>query len=259
MMILFIAFFGLFIGSFLGVVVDRFGMEKSFWSGRSECDQCRATLGMLDLIPVASFIFLRGKCRHCKTKLSWRYLFIECATSLLFMITAWRYAIPALLPIGFVSTHFGVFLVRDLLFVSLLIVLFLIDARHGVLPDRFTLPGIVLLFGLNVWLGIPWQTLLIGGLVVGGFFALQFVVSRGTWVGDGDIRFGVLLGMMLGLTQGVLALMLAYIIGAAFALILLKRKKLNRKSTLAFGPFLAMAGWILLIFGPYLSTYFFPF
>jgi prepilin signal peptidase PulO-like enzyme (type II secretory pathway) len=164
-----------------------------------------------------------------------------------------------LLPIGFTSAHFGIFLLRDLLFVSLLIILFLIDARHGVLPDRFTLPGIVLLFGLNVWIGIPWQTLLIGGLVVGGFFALQFLVSKGTWVGDGDIRLGVFLGVTLGLAQGILALMMAYIIGAAYALILLSRQKAGMKSTVSFGPFLAIGGWIVLIFGTYLSGKYFPF
>jgi leader peptidase (prepilin peptidase)/N-methyltransferase len=259
MIIFFIAILGLFIGSFLGVVVDRFGTERSFVTGRSFCDQCRTTLGVLDLIPVLSFLFSRGKCRHCKTKLSIRYPLIECITAFLFLVTAWRYTQLALLPIGFTSAHLGIFLLRDLLFVSLLIILFLIDARHGVLPDRFTLPGIVLLFGLNVWIGIPWQTLLIGGFVVGGFFALQYVISRGTWVGDGDIRLGAMLGVMLGLTQGFLSLMLAYIIGAAYALVLLSKQKAGMKSTVSFGPFLAIGGWIVLIFGTYLSQRFFPF
>ncbi len=259
MTILFIVILGLFIGSFLGVVVDRFGADRSFVTGRSFCDQCRTTLGFLDLIPVLSFLFSKGRCRHCKTKLSLRYPMIECTTALLFFATAWRYTQSMLLPIGFTSTHFGIFLLRDLLFVSLLIILFLIDARHGVLPDRFTLPGIVLLFGLNVWLGIPWQALLIGGLIVGGFFALQFIVSKGTWVGDGDIRLGFLLGVTLGLAQGILALMLAYVIGAAYALILLSKQKAGMKSTVSFGPFLAIGGWIVLIFGTYLSGKFFPF
>ncbi len=259
MTLLFVTILGLFMGSFLGVVVDRFGTERSFVRGRSFCDQCRATLGVLDLIPVLSFLFSNGKCRHCRTRLSIRYPLIECTTAFLFLVTAWRYTQLALLPIGFTSAHFGIFLLRDLLFVSLLIILFLIDARHGVLPDRFTLPGIVLLFGLNVWIGIPWQTLLIGGLVVGGFFALQFLVSKGTWVGDGDIRLGVFLGVTLGLAQGILALMMAYIIGAAYALILLSRQKAGMKSTVSFGPFLAIGGWIVLIFGTYLSGKYFPF
>lgn len=259
MTILFFAILGLFIGSFLGVVVDRFGTDRSFMKGRSFCDTCHVTLGFFDLIPVLSFLFSRGMCRHCQKKLSVRYPLIECATAFLFMITAWHYEIPSLLPIGFVPNLLGVFLLRDLLFVSLLIVLFLIDARHGVLPDRFTLPGIVLLFGLNAWIGIPWQTLLIGGLVTGGFFALQFIVSKGMWVGDGDIRLGFLLGVTLGLVQGILALMFAYIIGAAYALILLSKQKAGMKSTVSFGPFLAIGGWIVLIFGTYLSGKYFPF
>lgn len=259
MLILFISIFGLFIGSFLGVVIDRFGSAQSFVKGRSVCDVCKTTLGILDLIPVASFLLSRGRCRHCKNTISLRYPLIECVTALLFFISTWRYVHTLFLPIGFDSVYFGIFLLRDLLFVSLMIVLFLIDARHGVLPDRFTLPGIILLFCLNVWLGIPWQTLVIGGLVVGGFFALQYFVSRGTWVGGGDIRLGALLGIMFGLSQGILVLMIAYIIGAAYALILLIKKQADMKSALPFGPFLALAGWIVLFFGPFLQQYLFSF
>jgi len=259
MTILFISIIGLFVGSFLGVVVDRFGTDRSFMKGRSFCDTCHVTLGFFDLIPVLSFLFSRGMCRHCQKKLSFRYPLMECATALLFGVIAWHYGVPSLLPIGFTSNILWIFLFRDLLFVSLLIILFLIDARDGVLPDRFTLPGIVLLFGLNVWIGIPWQTLLFGGLVVGGFFALQFIVSKGTWVGGGDIRLGFLLGVTLGLVQGILALMFAYIIGAAYALMLLSKQKAGMKSTVSFGPFLAIGGWIVLIFGTYLSGKYFLF
>ncbi len=259
MLILFLSFFGLFIGSFLGVVVDRFGTKQSVFVGRSECEHCHVALKVIDLVPVASFILLHGKCRHCHAKISWKYPLMECITAILFGLTAWRYTIPMLLPVGFVPVHLDLFLFRDLLFVSLLLILFLIDARHGVLPDVFTLPGIVLITAMNIWLGIPLMTLVVGGLVVGGFFALQYFVSRGTWVGGGDIRLGVLLGVMFGLSQGVLSLMIAYIIGAAFALVLIWRKKAAMKSTLSFGPFLAIAGWIVLIFGPYISQYYLPF
>ena len=103
------------------------------------------------------------------------------------------------------------------------------------------------------------MTLLIGGLTVVGFFAIQYGISHGRWVGAGDIRLGAFLGVMFGLSQGILCLMFAYIIGAAFALILIWRKKAAMKSTLSFGPFLAIAGWIVLIFGPFLCQYYFPF
>lgn len=259
MMLLIICILGLFIGSFLGVVVDRFGTDRSAFFGRSSCDQCHITLGVLDLIPVVSFLLARGQCRHCHTKLSWKYPMMECVTALLFLVTAWHLTQPMLLPIGFTISHFWIFLLRDLLFVSLLLILFLIDARHGVLPDQFTLPGILLIALINFWLGIPLTTIVVGGLVVGGFFGLQFVSSKGTWVGGGDIRLGVLIGVMFGLEQGILTLMIAYIIGALFAVVLLLQKKAGMKSTLVFGPFLAIAGWVVLFFGTYLGQRFFPF
>lgn len=258
MTILFITILGFFIGSFLCVVADRFGTYQSFLFGRSMCEKCHAVLNALDLVPVLSFLWLRGMCRHCHAPISRRYPMIEFVTAVLFGLTVWRFSFPGLLPVGYLPANFALFLFRDLMFVSLLLLLFLIDARKGILPDVFTLPGILFIFGINSWLGIPWETLLIGGLVVGGFFAAQYIVSRGKWVGDGDIRFGVLLGVMFGLVQGVLTLFLAYVIGAAFALILLSRKKLGMKSALPFGPFLAVAGGITLFFGPYLSLLFFP-
>ena len=259
MTILILLFLGLFIGSFLGVVVDRFGTGQSSIFGRSVCDHCKKKLGVFDLIPVVSYLLARGSCRHCKTKLSLRYPLIECATAFLFVMTSWHLTQILFLPIGFTVSHFWMFLLRDLIFVSLLLVLFLIDARHGVLPDRFTIPGIVLITLINLWLGIPLATILIGGLVVGGFFAVQFIVSKGTWVGGGDIRLGALLGVMFGLAQGILALMIAYILGALFAVYLLSKKKAGMKSELVFGPFLAIAGWIVLFFGTFLGQKFFPF
>ncbi len=250
---------GFFIGSFLLVVADRFGTDRSFASGRSVCEKCHVTLRAIDLLPVVSFVLLRGQCRSCHAKISWRYPAIECLTAILFGLTAWRYTMAILLPVGFLPIHLGVFLFRDLIFVSLLIVLFLIDARDGVLPDAFTLPGILFIIAINLYLGIPITTILIGGLIVGGFFAFQFFVSHGRWVGDGDIRLGALLGVMFGLAQGLLALMIAYIVGGLFAVVLLWKKKANIKSTLSFGPFLAIAGWIVLFFGSYLVRRYFSF
>ncbi|OGL70909.1 hypothetical protein A3C09_03150 [Candidatus Uhrbacteria bacterium RIFCSPHIGHO2_02_FULL_47_44] len=247
---------GFFIGSFLCLVVDRFGTGQSMVVGRSVCEKCHATLEMIDLIPVLSFLFLHGRCRRCHESISWRYPIIECATALLFGLVAWRLTVPVLLPIGFVPDHAALFLLRDLVFSSLLLVLFLIDIRQGILPDQITLPGILFIAIFNFFLGIPWMTIAVGAVVIGGFFALQFLLSRGKWVGDGDIRFGVLLGVMFGAAQGMLVLACAYIIGALFAAFLIWKKKAQLKSTLSFGPFLAVAGWIVLIFGSYLAEQF---
>lgn len=257
MLIIILTILGFFIGSFICVVVDRFCAGQSAIYGRSKCENCRVVLCATDLIPIISYFVLRGKCRYCHYHLSWRYPLVELSTAVLFLLTIYRLNFPILFPVGFTFSNFYIFLFRDLLFVCLLFILFLIDAKDGVLPDRFTLPGIIIIFGLNFWLGIPWTTSIIGLFAIGGFFAFQYLVSRGTWVGGGDIRLGALLGVMFGLMQGVLVLLIAYVVGAIFAIVLLYKKRVGLKSTLSFGPFLAGAGWIVLFFGPYLSNWIF--
>ena len=236
-LILILTLLGLCFGSFLSALVDRDGTNKSIWRGRSACVFCRKKIWLRDLLPVFNFFLLRGCCRFCKKPIGWKEPTIEIVSGLIF------------LAVGLV--HHGIFgleLVRDLIFSIFFILFFLIDWRLGLLPYRFTLIGtiVALMFNLGTQNFVQLQ-IIFGMIVCGGFFYLQHLVSRGRWVGGGDAGMGLYIGAVLGLTYGLWALGLAYIIGAFFALFLLATKKATMKSQIPFGPFLAIAGWIILL------------
>jgi prepilin signal peptidase PulO-like enzyme (type II secretory pathway) len=116
--------------------------------------------------------------------------------------------------------------------------------------DRFTIPAMIIALLLNLLGGfVSPELMLSGAVVLGGFFWLQFVLSKGTWVGGGDIRLGVVMGLMLGIWHGLAALFLAYILGAIVGVALLVSKKATRKTQLPFGVFLTLATFIMLVAG----------
>lgn len=246
--------FGTVIGSFLNAFIWRLSVEESVLKGRSHCVNCRKELSAGDLIPIVSFILLRGKCRYCKKPISWQYPLVELAAGLLF-VCAYTVLIQTV-PTGFLFTlasgeHarelfiFG----RNIFFIAVLMVLFVYDIRWYLLPDVVTIPAIVLSFALNLVLGMDFLNLLLAVAVGGGFFFLQYIVSKGAWIGGGDIRLGALMGVMLGWPGVVYALFIAYIGGALISVFLLALKKKGMKSEIPFGPFLCAATMYMLLYG----------
>ncbi|MBI5370145.1 prepilin peptidase [Candidatus Uhrbacteria bacterium] len=232
---------GVCIGSFLNVVIFRVPEGLPVWRGRSHCLNCQTPIRPLDLIPVVSFFLLRGRCRGCHQTISWQYPVVELSLGLLFVLVA------VFSPDGLVSIPL---LVRNLIFVTSLTLIFVYDLRYLAIIDRFTIPAMVIAVILNLWFGLVSPvSMLLGALVLGGFFYGQFALSRGTWVGGGDIRLGALMGFMLGLTQGLVALFIAYVAGAIFGLGLLALKKANRKTPIPFGTFLSIATVVMLLLG----------
>ncbi|MFA6919171.1 MAG: prepilin peptidase [Patescibacteria group bacterium] len=237
---------GLLVGSFLNVVICRLGTKDSIVWGRSHCPNCQAKLSAGELIPVLSYLIQKGKCKHCQNKISVQYLLVEVATALIFVIIFWNAWI-----------HFGVIpewkviliILRDWVFASFLIVIFVYDFKNQLILDRVTIPAMVLALIINLVLGVSIWSLLLGALVAFGFFFLQFVVSGGRWIGGGDLRLGALMGLMLGWSGTLVALLLAYVIGAVFSLglIAVKRKKMD--SQIAFGTFLSLGTIIVLLWG----------
>lgn len=228
---------GLGFGSFLSATASREGGGKSNWRGRSFCSHCKRKLTAADLIPLFSFIFLKGRCRTCHKPIGWREPIVELATGLTF------------LTIGVI--HHGIvdlLLIRDLVLTIFLILLFLTDVYHGLLPHRFTVTATVAAIGFNLGIQnfVPLQ-MVSGMIICGGFFYFQYLISHGHWVGGGDIGLGVFIGAALGAWFGLWALGLAYVLGALVAIILLATKKMTLKSAMPFGPFLAVAGWVVLI------------
>jgi leader peptidase (prepilin peptidase)/N-methyltransferase len=245
-MTLFIIFiFGLIIGSFLNAVIFRLGEEESFVAGRSKCPHCHHELGVLDLIPVFSFIFLRGHCRYCHKPISWQYPIVELITGIVFVLLAYN-----LQPRTY-NLEFGV----QLVLASFLIVIAVFDLKHYLILDKVVFPALAIVTIYNIYAGqFVWG--IMGALVVAGFFAAQYFLSQGRWIGFGDVKLGLLLGSMVGFKLGVVMLMLAYFSGAlvGVTLILMKKKKLG--SELPFGVFLSISAIIMMLYGDKITNWY---
>ncbi|MBI1961427.1 MAG: prepilin peptidase [Parcubacteria group bacterium] len=221
-------------GSFLNVVACRLQAGQQFLEGRSVCARCRRKLHWHDLVPVVSFLALWGKCRFCKKRISAQYLLSELGTGALFVLGA-----------GMVFSPLSSLLY--LAVVSFFVVLFVYDLRTYVIPDKIVIPGIIVIGALNALAAGPAVPLLLGALLGGLWFLAQFLVSRGRWVGGGDIRLGVLMGALLGYPMVFLGLGIAYVGGSIIALVLIAARLTTFKSRLPFATLLlpaAFAAWL---------------
>lgn len=245
---------GLAVGSFLNAFLWRLHEGVSLTQGRSMCPHCKTQLLGRDLVPLLSFLILRGRCRACKMPISYQYPLVELATGLIFVGIGMIFAahtpggILAVLG-GGIPAQTSLQLVAYLLFAAILIALFVYDLHWYLLPDIITIPSIIAAFIVNGFL-LSTQpfNLLIAALIGGGFFLFQYLISRGRWVGGGDIRLGVLMGCMLGYPGIGVALFLAYMMGSIVGIGLLIGKKKGMKSEVPFGPFLTLATLIVLLF-----------
>ncbi len=238
---IFIFIFGSAIGSFLNVLSDRLPNDESIL-GRSHCEKCKHELSWMDLFPVFSFLFLRGKCRYCKTKLSFFYPGVEVVTGLLFVIT-FNVFLGTMLPIYFVI-------------VSAMLVVFFADLKYQIIPDSMQI--ILLISGLALRLlttGYDWGSPLqaLGeGVVIMAPILLLFLITRGKGMGFGDVKLAFVIGVLFGIKLGAIILYLSFILGAAAGVFLILRKKKKLKSKIAFGPFIVLAMFIGLFFRDYL-------
>lgn len=241
---IFIFIFGLCIGSFLNVVILRTKDGKSL-GGRSQCPVCSKQLAWYHNIPIFSFLYLQGQCAFCKAKISWQYPLVELASGFLWVIGCKMFFTSATGgALSFLPTlAFGIF-------ASFLLVLFVFDLRWYILPDEITLPAIVVAIALNLVLGKNWQMLLLATILGAVWFGAQYLISRGKWVGDGDIRLGALIGAMVASWQGLLLVFfISYLVGSFVGVGLILAKKKNMGSQLPFGTFLTFAAIIVLLWG----------
>ena len=251
MISLLIFIIGLFFGSFLNVLVDRIPRGEAFVKGHSHCEFCKKELKWLDLIPVLSFLSIKGKCRYCKHKLSVLYPTIEISTGILFAATYW-FVISNSLIINLSSL---ITFIYYLLIFSSFIVIFFTDLKSGIIPDK------ILLFAIGVaafyLLFINPQSLIINllsGVAAFLFFVIISVVfsmlTKKSAIGGGDIKLAFLLGLFLGFPNIIISFYIAFLTGGFLGIILiLWRKKEFRKATLPFGPFLITGAVISLLWG----------
>jgi prepilin signal peptidase PulO-like enzyme (type II secretory pathway) len=240
--------FGLMIGSFLNCMIWRIHKKETVL-GRSYCPSCRAQINWNDNLPILSFIFLRGRCRYCKKKISWQYPAVELATGLLFALAF--YENFGFLTFGspLIFTKQAIMFLRDLFVISIVTIVFIYDLKWYLILDKIVLPASLLVFLLNLYLGFDLWNLVISGIIGGGFFLLQFLVSHGKWIGDGDIRFGLFMGLALGWPGILPALLISYFLGSLIGIGLIIFGKKNLSSKVPMGTFLAVGTIVALFWG----------
>jgi leader peptidase (prepilin peptidase) / N-methyltransferase len=231
-----VGLFGLALGSFLNVVIARVPAGGSLLHPGSACPGCSAPLAWYDNIPVLSFVALRGQCRACGMRISWRYPIVEVITASALVLSYAAFGPSAGFLIGCVL-------------LPALIAMTAIDLQHQMIPDAITLPGIPVGLLINLATGrISWVDSGIGILLGGGLFLVIIVASRGG-MGGGDLKLGAMLGAFLGWKALLFALFVAIVLGGAIGAVLLATGVRGRKDPIPFGPFLAVGGVMALFWG----------
>lgn len=239
---IFVALFGLSVGSFLNVIIYRLPRKMPFLLNRSICPNCQNKLKWYHNLPLVGFLFLGGKCGFCKKKISWRYPLVEFVNAVFYVYFYWQFGW------GF---QFLVFSYLS----SALLAIFFIDLDFQIIPDAITIPGMVLGLAIS-WLpgGIGMVDSLIGLLVGGGSLYLMAII--GDWIfkkesmGGGDIKMTAMLGTFLGWQQMLFIFVCSSVIGLLVSLVIMAfSKKLRESRIVPFGPFLAIAAAVAMLYG----------
>jgi len=238
---------GVIIGSFLNVVILRYGTGFSFVSGSSKCFSCSHKLAWYDLVPLFSFVFLRGRCRYCGSKISYQYPLVELISGLIFLSLYFH-----------IFWKSPVFFIFDIVAFSLLLTIAVYDFRHKIIPDGLVYSFIVIslikvlyFVGLSYVFSFPFYLDLLAGPILFLFFYTLWAVSSGKWIGFADATLSLGVGWFLGFWAGISAIILSFWIGAIFSLFViaigrlnLLSKKLTIKSEIPFAPFIILAVFI---------------
>lgn len=278
---------GTVLGSFTKVLADRSISSKSLW-GRSYCPSCKQKLSWYDLIPILSYLNLRGRCRNCSKKISIEYLLIEVLMGVLIagvFLKIDSLVIPDLIgdPYKSVASIFNI--IFESFFVTILVAVAITDIKKTLIPDVIMLPAIIIAFlaqlAFSIFkigylyyylsqslvgklllpphsdyflrhvflISLPFLEAVLIGLLIAGFFMALILITKGKGMGGGDVKLGAFMGLGLGFPNALLAVILAFIIGAVFALgmIFLKRKHFGEN--IPFGPFLVLGSLIAQFFG----------
>ncbi|MCG2688473.1 prepilin peptidase [Candidatus Parcubacteria bacterium] len=234
---------GLIVGSFLNCVIYRLEKDQSFISGRSFCPHCNHVLNWQDLVPVLSFIFLKRKCRYCYKLISWQYPLVELSTAILFLFIGFNFSDP-------------ISLIYYLVIVSLLLIVFVFDLKHHLIPDRVVYLAIGATAFWHLFSKAQILNFILAAIGVGLFFLAIYFLTHKKGLGLGDVEIAFFMGLFLGFPMILLAVFLAFSSGALIGIILIFLSKKTLKSELAFGPFLVVATLFSAFFGqPLINLY----
>lgn len=246
---------GTMAASFFHVVILRMHAKRGgIIAGRSECTHCKHLLNWYDLVPVVSYLSLSGKCRYCKEYIGSRYLLIEILTGTIFAYLAYTFPFEQFPSIWGYLSIMAVYI----FFVSILILIAFYDWYYYIIPDQISLPAISIALAMSFFPFTPsLSEAFFGALIPFTFFVFQIVISKGKWIGGGDLRLALFMGIILGPAKVVVALFIAYLIGSIVGISLIMAKKKSMKERIPFGPFLCIGTFIALFWGQQLIDWYF--
>jgi len=253
---IFFTIVGIAMGSFLNVCIDRLPLRKSLVSPPSHCDSCQHQLGLLDNIPIFSYLFLSGRCRYCGARIPVRVFLVEFITGALFLLAFWRYGL---------SAQFGV----TAFWCCVFLVIIFIDREHKLILNVITYPAIVIavvILAIHTYVSgvtlMPPEATLINGLISGAILFVIFlliVLINPNAMGMGDVKLVALIGLVSGFPLVVFSMMIGIILGGIVAIILLATRKKGRKDVIAYGTFLGIGPIVALIFAPEIISWYLGF
>lgn len=240
---------GLCIGSFLNVCIYRLPASQSIVRPRSKCPECNSSIAFYDNIPVLSFLWLKGRCRHCGLKIGLRYPTVELLTGIFALTTFFKFGLNVEALIYFA-------------FIACLLVVTFIDLDHRIIPDVITLPGIPICFAASFALpAITYKAALLGILAGGGsLFLVAWVyslITKKEGMGGGDIKLLAMMGALLGWKGVVFTIFISSLVGTLSGLAVMLHSRKGMKLAVPFGPFLAIGGITYIFFGPRLIHWYF--
>ncbi len=230
--------FGLVIGSFLNVVIFRLDRKPGLVTGRSECPKCLKLLQWYDLFPVLSYFLLRGRCRYCRKEISAIYPVVELTTAA--VLTSY---------LAFNGLALNMVTAYNMALLLLFTVLVFFDFLYFIIPDKIIILAASLALIYDIFLGrLSVYNFLASGFVFGAFFATIYVLSRGEWMGFGDVKLAFVIGLMLGYPLGFFAITISIWLAALSGILMILLKKATLKTALPFGSFLAAVSIVMIIF-----------
>lgn len=238
-------------GSFLSVIIHRIkNNQKGILNGRSKCPYCKKKLQAIDMIPLFSYLFLKGKCRFCHKKFSPHYFFLELITGLTFLLVAVKF--PFIIDdISFqIDWQQALITLFYLINCTWLIGIFFYDLQYMEIPDIFLFPFIgTALIGSLLSPAPDFVNLAIALGISLVFFGGQILLSKGKWLGEGDLYVGIAMGFMFGWKLLLVAIIMTYLAGTVLSVFLLATQKAKAKSKIAFAPFMVMGSLVTIFFG----------
>jgi len=242
---------GLIVGSFSNVCIYRIPRNESIIYPASHCPKCSSPIKPVDNIPLLSFILLKGRCRHCGSRISIRYPIVEFLTGLIYLIIYLIYGL---------SVQTLIYIILS----SALIIIAFIDLNEEIVPDVISLPGIVIGFIISFF--VPYISFIDSalGIAVGGGLILIIglggsVIFKKEAMGGGDVKLAAMIGAFLGWRYVIISLFLGFFVGALAGIFLILSKIKSREDAIPFGPFIVLGSFITLLWGEKIISWYIGF